>query len=196
MVQNGGTKMNQEVSKDLIEFVNSMNDFVKSKSVKYGATNFEYVPLDDILDRCKKSPKWAVQQQLSSDSGMPTIQTILIHESGYVHESGHFPLVFSATAKPQDIGSVITYMKRYQLGSFLGLATETDNDANPESEVVESKATPKQVEMLSKNYVGENLAKLLEANKIKKLEDISMKKASELIGKFEWIRKKLNDDIR
>jgi hypothetical protein len=184
MVQNGGTKMNQEVSKDLIEFVNSMNDFVKSKSVKYGATNFEYVPLDDILDRCKKSPKWAIQQQLSSDNGMPTIQTILIHESGYVHESGHFPLVFSATAKPQDIGSVITYMKRYQLGSFLGLATETDNDANSESEVVENKATPKQVEMLSKNYVGENLTKLLEANKIKKLEDISMKKASELIGKL------------
>jgi hypothetical protein len=184
MVQNGGTKMNQEVSKDLIEFVNSMNDFVKSKSVKYGATNFEYVPLDDILDRCKKSPKWAVQQQLSSDNGMPTIQTILIHESGYVHESGHFPLVFSATAKPQDIGSVITYMKRYQLGSFLGLETETDNDANSESEVVESKATPKQVEMLSKNYVGENLTKLLEVNKIKKIEDISMKKASELVSKI------------
>jgi hypothetical protein len=184
MVQNGGTKMNQEVSKDLIEFVNSMNDFVKSKSVKYGATNFEYVPLDDILDRCKKSSKWAVQQLLCSDNGIPMIQTILVHESGEIHRSGLFPLVFSATAKPQDIGSVITYMKRYQLGSFLGLATETDNDANSESEVVESKATPKQVETLSKNYVGENLTKLLEANKIKKLEDISMKKASELISKL------------
>jgi hypothetical protein len=175
--------MNQEVAKDLIALVNSMNDFVKSKSVKYGATTFEYVPLDDILDRCKESPKWAIQQQLSSDNGMPTIETILIHESGYMHQSGKFPLVFSSS-KPQEIGSIITYMKRYQLGSFLGLATETDNDANPESEVVENKATPKQIEILSKNYVGENLAKLLEANKIKKIEDISMKKASELIGKI------------
>lgn len=176
--------MNQEVAKDLIEFVNSMNDFIKSKSVKYGATTFDYVPLDDILDRCKKSEKWAIQQALSSINGLPTVETILIHETGYEHKSGMLPLLFNQGAKPQDIGSIITYMKRYQLGSFLGLATETDNDANSDSEVVENKATPKQVEMLSKNYVGENLTKLLEANKIKKLEDISMKKASELIGKL------------
>lgn len=176
--------MNQEVAKDLIELVNSMNDFIKSKTVKYGATTFEYVPLDDILDRCKQSKKWSVQQSLSSENGMPTIETVLIHESGHIHESGKFPLVFSQSAKPQEIGSIITYMKRYQLGSFLGLATETDNDANSESEVKETKATPKQIEMLAKNYVGENLTKLLEANKIKKLDDISMKKASELIGKL------------
>ena len=176
--------MNQEIAKDLITFVNSMNDFIKSKSVKYGATTFDYVPLDDILDRCKQSLKWSVQQSLSSENGMPTIETVLVHESGYIHQSGKFPLVFSANAKPQEIGSIITYMKRYQLGSFLGLATETDNDANSESEVKETKATPKQIEMLSKNYVGDNLKKLLEANKIDKLEDISMKKASEIIGKL------------
>jgi hypothetical protein len=46
------------------------------------------------------------------------------------------------------------------------------------------KASPKQVELLAKNYTGENLAKLLEANGVEKLEDISMSKASELIGKI------------
>lgn len=46
------------------------------------------------------------------------------------------------------------------------------------------KASPKQVELLAKNYTGENLAKLLEANGVEKLEDISMVKASELIGKI------------
>jgi hypothetical protein len=46
------------------------------------------------------------------------------------------------------------------------------------------KASPKQVELLAKNYTGENLAKLLEANGVEKLEDISMAKASELIGKI------------
>lgn len=46
------------------------------------------------------------------------------------------------------------------------------------------KASPKQVELLAKNYTGENLTKLLEANGVEKLEDISMTKASELIGKI------------
>jgi len=184
MVHTGGKIMNEAVAKDLIQLVNSMNDFIKSKTVKYGATNFEYVPLDDILDRCKYHKKWAVQQALSSENGIPTIETIFIHESGHRHESGKFPLVFSANAKPQEIGAVITYMKRYQLGSFLGLATETDNDANFESEVVEQKATQKQVDLLAKHYTGDNLAKLLEANHITKLDDISMKKASEIIGKI------------
>lgn len=48
----------------------------------------------------------------------------------------------------------------------------------------EQKATAKQVEILAKNYTGDNLKKLLESNKITKLDEISMKKASELIGKI------------
>ena len=48
----------------------------------------------------------------------------------------------------------------------------------------ERKATPNQVKMLEKFYTGENLTKLLNANGIEKLEDISIKKASELIGKL------------
>ncbi len=46
------------------------------------------------------------------------------------------------------------------------------------------KASPKQVEILAKNYTGDNLTKLLEANGLEKLEDISMTKASELIEKL------------
>ena len=46
------------------------------------------------------------------------------------------------------------------------------------------KASPKQVELLAKNYTGENLAKLLEVNGIEKLEDMPMSKASELISKI------------
>ena len=46
------------------------------------------------------------------------------------------------------------------------------------------KASPKQVELLAKNYKGDDLVKLLEVNGIEKLEDISMTKASELIEKL------------
>ncbi len=49
----------------------------------------------------------------------------------------------------------------------------------------EKKATPKQVELLAKKYEGENLEKLLKAQNIDKLEDISMSKASDLISKLK-----------
>ena len=50
------------------------------------------------------------------------------------------------------------------------------------------KATPKQVEVLSKTYTGENLTKLLKANGVERIEDISMSKASELIGKLKKVQ--------
>jgi hypothetical protein len=46
------------------------------------------------------------------------------------------------------------------------------------------KASQNQLKILEKNYTGENLVKLLEANGVEKLEDISMTKASELISKL------------
>lgn len=63
-----------------------------------------------------------------------------------------------------------------------GSKYRTDNQDEPQSE---PKATPKQIEVLKKNYTGSNLAKLLEMNSIEKIEDLPMVKASELIGKLK-----------
>ena len=91
----------------------------------------------------------------------------------------------------QDEGAEITYRKRYSLGAFLGMATEEDTDGNDDEATnsEERKASPKQLEILAKNYTGENLEKLLKMNNIEKLEDIPMSKASELIGKIMKQRK-------
>ena len=91
----------------------------------------------------------------------------------------------------QDEGAEITYRKRYSLGAFLGMATEEDTDGNDDEATnsEERKASPKQVEILAKNYTGENLEKLLKMNGIEKLEDMTMTKASELIGKIISKRK-------
>ena len=77
------------------------------------------------------------------------------------------------------------------MGAFLGMATEEDTDGNDDEATnsEERKASPKQVEILAKNYTGENLEKLLKMNGIEKLEDIPMSKASELIGKIMKQRK-------
>lgn len=60
----------------------------------------------------------------------------------------------------------------------------SESEPQPTSKQVSNvkKASPKQVELLAKNYTGDNLTKLLEANGLEKLEDISMTKASELIS--------------
>ena len=56
---------------------------------------------------------------------------------------------------------------------------------NAEQEKPERKATPEQIKILNEKYKGENLKKLLEKNNLEKIEDMPMKKASELIEKLK-----------
>lgn len=67
----------------------------------------------------------------------------------------------------------------FGIDTSVASAEEVENAmANQE----EQKATPKQVETLNKYYKGDNLKKLLDTNQIKKLEDLPITKASELIS--------------
>lgn len=84
----------------------------------------------------------------------------------------------------QQQGSALTYARRYSLLMAFGLATEDDDAQSLSKDKQEKKATPKQIDILIEYYEDENMEKLLKANNIEKIEDISMKKASELIGKL------------
>lgn len=84
----------------------------------------------------------------------------------------------------QQQGSALTYARRYSLLMAFGLATEDDDAQSLTTEKEDKKATPKQVEVLKKYYTGENLDKLLASNNLEKIEDISITKASELIGQL------------
>ncbi len=70
-------------------------------------------------------------------SGENELVTILLHVSGeYIQDS------VKMTPKdntPQGQGSAITYMRRYSLGSVLGIATEEDDDGNAASQPKSSK---------------------------------------------------------
>lgn len=85
----------------------------------------------------------------------------------------------------QYLGALNTYYKRYLYLNAFGI---TDGDVidsmNNEEIKSEPKATPKQVEVLLELYKDENLRKLLEANKINSINELPMKKASELIKKI------------
>lgn len=57
----------------------------------------------------------------------------------------------------------------------------------------EIKIHPTQIDILNKYYVGENMDKLLKANGLSKLEDMTMVKASEIIKKLQEVAKKEED---
>ena len=191
-----------EIATDLIELVNQLKGLEKSAQVNYSVQNrktgewmhkaFDYVPLDSILNKIKENQNFALLQPIGIDeNGVCGVKCILVHKSGRVFETNTYPFAVKEGAKLQDEGAEITYRKRYSLGAFLGMATEEDTDGNDDEATnsEERKASPKQVEILAKNYTGENLEKLLKMNGIEKLEDMTMTKASELIGKIIAKRK-------
>ncbi len=77
----------------------------------------------------------------------------------------------------------------FGIDTSVASAEEVQNAINNQGEKAEPsaerKATPKQLEIIGKVYVGENLAKLLEANGITAIEELTMSKASDIIGKLK-----------
>ena len=90
------------------------------------------------------------------------------------------------------VGKAMTYADKYALLKAYKIITgdDADQEHSPdrasytEKQNTEVNATPKQIELLKKTYQGENLDKLLAHNGITKIEDLSLKKASEIIAKL------------
>ena len=192
----GFENITPEIATDLIELVNQLKGLEKSAQVNYSVQNrktgewmrkaFDYVPLDNILNKIKENQNFALLQPIGIDeNGVCGVKCILVHKSGHVFETNTYPFAVKEGSKLQDEGAEITYRKRYSLGAFLGMATEEDTDGNDDEATnsTERKASPRQIVVLSKIYTGENLEKLLKMNNIEKLEDMPMSKASELISK-------------
>ncbi len=203
----GFENITTEVATDLIELVNQLRGLEKSAQVNYSVQNrktgewmrkaFDYVPLDNILNKIKENQNFAMLQPIGIDeNGVCGVKCILVHKSGHVFETSTYPFTVKEGAKIQDEGAEITYRKRYSLGAFLGMATEEDTDGNDDEATnsTERKASPRQIVVLSKIYTGENLIKLLKMNNIEKLEDMPMSKASELISKNMKQRKAENHE--
>lgn len=96
-----------------------------------GSYKFKYAPLDTILS--------AVRKPLS-DNGLAITQlldgtdlvTVLLHESGGTLE-GRWPIPHNNGDTVQNLGSAITYLRRYALQAILGIASEEDDDGNAAS---------------------------------------------------------------
>jgi hypothetical protein len=61
-------------------------------------------------------------------NGGPSIRTMLMHASGeWIGSEVALP---SVPARVQELGSLVTYMRRYALAAILGIAPDDDDDGN------------------------------------------------------------------
>lgn len=129
-------KISPEVAVDLIELINSCKGIKYNKKVKIKTKTgreieFEYTTLDKIYAHVKNNNNFALLEPIgTNEAGQPAVQIILVHKSGEVITSDYYALNLPNNGSKQDEGSAITYTKRYALGSFLGISTDIDNDAN------------------------------------------------------------------
>lgn len=134
------TNVSPEFAKDLIALINSCKGIKYNKKVKYTSrktnqtTEFEYTTLDKIYAHVKNDNNFALLEPMgTNEAGQPAIQIILIHKSGEAITSDYYTLNLPNDGNKQDEGAAITYTKRYALGSFLGMSTDVDNDANSDA---------------------------------------------------------------
>ena len=89
-----------------------------------------YITLDGILEYIRpllsKNQIWLVQEAKGLENHV-SVRTSLYHSSG------EFLEMEPSKNDPQVVGSLITYMKRYQLAALLGISSEVDDDGNKAS---------------------------------------------------------------
>lgn len=116
------------------------NPFFKSK----------YADLASVWEACRhalsENGLSIVQPTIVMDSGDIAVKTILMHSSGETIE-GILPVKLSDNATAQQLGSYITYNRRYALAAMVGVAPEED-DGNSASEA------PKHLRAVSKPVVS------------------------------------------
>ena len=80
-------------------------------------------------------------------------------------------------------------LKYYLANTFMVATGDDPEKDSPEEKITgERKVTPAQLNILVQYYQGENMEKLLAANRIEKIEDLPMTTASRIITKLKGAR--------
>lgn len=125
---------------------NLMKDLISAQKQFKGISkdgkgfNYNYITLDIILNLVRpvlvENKLILLQEAVTFEEEdktlIPMVKTFLFHESGEYIETDYIK-VRPVPAKgdkvtPQDIGSAITYAKRYQIVALLSLAADVDDD--------------------------------------------------------------------
>jgi len=104
-------------------FKDSVNPHFKSRYADFYACK---LATQDVM---AKNGLAAIQGILSDpEKGLVGIETRIVHKSGQWIESDSW--CKPKALLPQDVGSAVTYLKRYALSAMLGIVADDDDDAN------------------------------------------------------------------
>lgn len=143
-----------------------------SRSGKEYNKEYFYADLPQIVEVIKKVlPKHGLSysQMPGVEHGAAVLSTMIMHKSGQFIE-GFVQMPQGMT--PQELGSWLTYMKRYCLASAIGIAAEEDDDAGLAEEATQAVVSPPAVRSISPKKSGlatDNQRKLLYARMKKDL---------------------------
>lgn len=129
----------------LSRFQGQVPPFPKSKEANADSYGYRYADLGVILPvvgpllaECGLS--WSAKPR-ADESGTMWLTYRLLHVSGEF-DDGEIPLGVRLGCKPQELGSALTYMRRYAMSAQLGLATEEDDDGQQAQQAPRSTVQP------------------------------------------------------
>lgn len=116
----------------------------KTKAMKIpGRGDYKYADLADVIEARRVGHKHglAITQGMEMDEGNLVLSTMLMHSSG---EWKAWSCPVPLGLKPQDLGSYLTYMRRYSECGAWGIAAEDDDDGKGAHEATPSAEPPRQ----------------------------------------------------
>ena len=120
----------KELATALCKFQGSVEKIKKASTNPF--FHSKYANLADILDVIREPLSEAGLSFVQFPKGQCELETMLMHVSGeWMSETYEMK---PTKNDPQGLGSVITYQRRYALGSILGLNIDEDDDGNKASE--------------------------------------------------------------
>lgn len=146
----------KELSKALVKFQSVVPTIPKKHINPFfsqGGKKAMYADLATIIDTCKESLAncgLCISQTMLFQDGVTLIKTSLIHTSGELIES-IMPL--PAIQDAQKLTAAVTYFRRTQYASILGVCPDDDSDGN---ELVQSKPNATEVNQVVQNKVFGN----------------------------------------
>lgn len=122
----------------LVAFQAEAPKFAKNKTAKVqtktgGTYTYKYADLGDILPivgplLAKHGLSWSSRPG-RGDDGELVLRYRLLHSSGEA-DADEMPLGVDRHCRPQELGSAITYARRYAITAQLNLTTDEDDDAH------------------------------------------------------------------
>ena len=123
-----------------VKALNQLTDISRDHTADTGSYKYKYADLATAAQQAREvfaQHALGVSQEAHADNlGSVQITTTVTHESGQWFEA--LPLTMPAKGGPQDVGSAISYGRRYALMAFIGLATDDDDGAGAQKAAVEA----------------------------------------------------------